>query len=430
MSSSRLEVIGRGLGLLVLVALIGCSSISPSSAANNGQPSNGEVSMEDQNKREGSGALDPRLVSANTRFGFNLFAELGKKSTGKNLFISPTSIGLALAMTYNGAVGDTKIAMERALEIQGLNHSDLNRAYLELRSALESPDPKVQLNIANSLWAKKEVTFNPDFLARNKQFYGAEVTTLDFNNPGAPATINAWVNDKTKGKIEKIVDRIDAQSILFLINAIYFKGAWANEFDKAKTKDEPFTTAAGQPTQHPIMHQSGDYKYLEGKDFQAVSLPYAGGRVSMYIFLPAKDVRLEDFQKSLTAANWDTWLKQFVETKGEIGVPRFKIEYESTLNEALSALGMGVAFDPNRADFSGIAQGEERVFISSVKHKTFAEVNEEGTEAAAVTSVEMRATSAMRPRKAFRMIVDRPFFCAIADNKSGTVLFMGAINNP
>jgi serine protease inhibitor len=324
----------------------------------------------------------------------------------------------------------TKAGMERALEIQGINHSDLNRAYAELRAALESPDPKVQLNIANSLWAKKEVTFNPEFIARNKQFYGAEVTTLDFNDPSAPATINAWVNDKTKGKIDKIVDRIDAQSILFLINAIYFKGAWAIEFDKAKTKDEQFTTAAGQQKQHPIMHQSGDYKYLEGKDFQAVSLPYGGGRVSMYIFLPAKGIRLEDFQKNLTAANWNTWLKQFAETKGEIGVPRFKIEYESTLNEALSALGMGVAFDPNRADFSGIAQGEDRVFISSVKHKTFAEVNEEGTEAAAVTSVEMRTTSAMQPRKTFRMIVDRPFFCAIADNKSGTVLFMGSINSP
>jgi serine protease inhibitor len=430
MNRRSLEVFGRCLCLLILVALIGCSSISQSSAANNNQPSSSDVAMEDQNKKVASGSLDPRLVSANIRFGFNLFSELAKKDAGKNLFLSPTSIGLALAMTYNGAVGDTKAGMERALEIQGINHADLNRAYAELRTALESPDPKVQLNIANSLWARKEVTFNPDFLARNKEFYGAEVTTLDFGDPNAAATINAWVKDKTKGKIEQIVDRIDAQSILFLINAIYFKGAWTAEFDKAKTKDEQFTTGSGEQKQHPIMHQSGDYKYLEAKDFQAVSLPYGGGRVSMYIFLPAKGVKLEDFQKNLTAANWDTWMKQFAETKGDIGVPRFKVEYEVGLNDALSALGMGIAFDPNRADFSGIAQTSDRVFISRVKHKTFAEVNEEGTEAAAVTSVEMRATSAMQPRKAFRMIVDRPFFCAIADNKSGTLLFMGAINNP
>src|SRR5215831_5137456 len=373
MSSSSLEVICRGLALLVLVALIGCSSMSSSTAANNGQPTNGEVSMVDQNKKDASGTLDPRLVSANTRFGFNLFSELAKKDVGKNLFISPTSIGLALAMTYNGAVGDTKAGMERALEIQGINHADLNRAYAELRAALESPDPKVQLNIANSLWARKEVTFNPDFLARNKEFYGAEVATLDFNHPTAPATINAWVKDKTKGKIDQIVDQIDAQTILFLINAIYFKGAWTAEFDKAKTKDEQFTTGTGEQKQHPIMHQSGDYKYLEGKDFQAVSLPYGGGRVSMYIFLPAKGVKLEDFQKNLSAANWGAWMKQFAETKGDIGIPRFKIEYEVGLNEALTALGMGIAFDPNRADFSGIAQTSDRVFISRVKHKTFAE---------------------------------------------------------
>ena len=430
MNSRSLDIFGRGISLLILAALIGCSSISHSSAANNNQPSNGEVAMEDQGKNTSSGSLDPRLVSANVRFGFNLFSELAKKEPGKNLFISPTSIGLALAMTYNGAVGDTKAGMERALEIQGISHADLNRAYAGLRAALESPDPKVQHNIANSLWGRKEITFNPDFLARNKQFYGAEVTALDFNDPNAPAAINSWVNDKTKGKIDKIVDRIDAQSILFLINAIYFKGAWTAEFDKAKTKDEPFTTGSGQQQQQPMMHQSGDYKYLEAKDFQAVSLPYGGGRVSMYIFLPAKGVRLEDFQKNLTAENWNSWLKQFAETKGDIGVPRFKVEYEISLNEALSALGMGVAFDPNRADFSGVAQTSDRVFISNVKHKTFAEVNEEGTEAAAVTSVEMRATSAMRPRNTFRMIVDRPFFCAIADNKSGTLLFMGAINNP
>jgi len=386
--------------------------------------------MEDQNKNASTGALDPRLVSANVRFGFNLFSELAKKDRGNNLFISPTSIGLALAMTYNGAVGDTKAGMERALEIEGISHADLNKAYAGLRAALESPDPKVQLNIANSLWARKDVTFNPDFLARNKQFYGAEVSPLDFNDPAAPATINSWVNDKTKGKIDKIIDRIDAQSILFLINAIYFKGAWAAEFDKAKTKDEPFTPASGQQRQLPMMHQSGEYKYLEGKDFQAVSLPYGGGRVAMYIFLPSKGVSLEEFQKNLTAENWNSGLKQFAETKGDIGVPRFKIEYEVSLNDALSALGMGAAFDPTRADFSGVARTTDRVFISNVKHKTYAEVNEEGTEAAAVTSVEMRATSAMRPRNTFRMIVDRPFFCAIADNKSGTLLFMGAINNP
>jgi serine protease inhibitor len=428
--SSRTFSTVRGLAVLVSLSIIACSNVSHSSVVNNNQPSSDNDAMEDQNKKTASDNVDSRLVSANTRFGFKLFSEVAKQDAGKNVFISPASVGLALAMTYNGAVGETKQGMERALEVQGMNHAELNRAYAELKATLENPDPKVQLTIANSLWAKKGIAFNPDFIQRNKQFYGADVTALDFGDPTAPATINAWVAHNTKGKIDKIVDRIDAQSILFLINAIYFKGAWAVEFDKAKTKEDPFTTAGGKQKPHPMMHQSGKYSYYEGRDFQAVSLPYGAGRVSMYIFLPAKGVGLDSFQKSLTAANWDGWMRQFAVTEGEVVLPRFKVEYEVALNEVLKTMGMGIAFDPDRADFSGIVQSSEKVFISRVKHKTFAEINEEGTEAAAVTSVEMRTTSAMRPQKTFRMVVDHPFFCAIRDNKTGTLLFMGSIIDP
>lgn len=428
--SSRTFSTVRGLAVLVSLSIIACSNVSHSSVANDNRPSSDNDAMEDQNKKTASVNVDSRLVSANTRFGFRLFSEVAKQDVGKNVFISPASVGIALAMTYNGAVGETKQGMERALEFQGMNHAELNRAYAELKATLENPDPKVQLDIANSLWAKKGITFNPDFIQRNKQFYGAEVTALDFGDPNAPATINAWVAHNTKGKIDKIVDQIDAQSILFLINAIYFKGAWAVEFDKAKTKEDPFTTAGGKQKPHPMMHQSGNYSYYEGRDFQAVSLPYGAGRVGMYIFLPAKGVSLDSFQKSLTAANWDGWMKQFAETEGEVVLPRFKVEYEVALDEVLKTMGMGIAFDPDRADFSGMVQSSEKVFISRVKHKTFAEINEEGTEAAAVTSVEMRATSAMRPQKTFRMVVDHPFFCAIRDNKTGTLLFMGSIIDP
>lgn len=430
MNTHRFERVGRGGTCVILLALIGCSTVSQSSVANNNQPSNNNAAMEDQTTKSTSDAVDSRLVSANTAFGLKLFAQVAAADVGKNILISPASVGLALAMTYNGAAGETKQGMERALEIQGMNHLELNQAYSQLRAALESPDPKVQVNIANSLWARKGVTFNPDFIQRNKQYYGAEVTALDFVDPGAPATINSWVSDKTKGKIDKIVDRIDAQAILFLINAIYFKGKWAAEFDKAKTREDQFTTLAGKQKRHPMMHQSGKYRYYEGKDLQAVSLPYGAGRLSMYIFLPAKGTSLAEFQKSLSVANWNSWMSEFIETKGEIAVPRFKVEYEVGLNEALKALGMGVAFDPDRADFSGIVKTSENAFISRVKHKTFAEVNEEGTEAAAATSVEMSVTSAMQPRKPFRMIVDHPFVCAIRDNKTGTLLFLGSIIDP
>jgi serine protease inhibitor len=421
---------GRGLTCLSLLVLICWSTVSQLSVAKDNQPSNNNAAMENQINKPISDKLDSQLVSANTKFGFKLFAEVAKQDAGKNVFISPASVGLALAMTYNGAVGETKQGMQSALEIQGMNHLELNQAYSQLRAALESADPKVQLSIANSLWGKKGLTFNPDFIQRNKQYYGAEVTALDFGDPGAASTINSWVSDKTKGKIDKIIDKIDAQAILFLINAIYFKGSWTVEFDKAKTREDQFTTLAGKPKRHPMMHQSGKYRYFEGQGFQAVSLPYGNGRISMYLFLPATGSSLVEFQKNLSAANWDTWMREFAVTDGEIAVPRFKVEYEITMNDALKALGMGIAFDASRADLSGIIKTSENAFISEVKHKTFVEVNEEGTEAAAATSVGVFTTSVMQPRKPFRMIVDRPFFCAIRDNQTGTLLFMGSITDP
>jgi serpin B len=416
MNTHNFQRAGRGLTCLIILVLIGCLTVSQSSVAENNKPS--------------SDAVDSRLVSANTKFGFKLFAEVAKQNRGKNVLISPASVGLALAMTYNGAVGETKQGMERVLEIQGMNHLELNQAYSQLRTALESMDPKVQLSIANSLWGKKGLNFNPDFIQRNKQYYGAEVSALDFSDPRTPSIINAWVSDKTKGKIDKIIDTIDGQAILFLINAIYFKGSWAAEFDKAKTKQDQFTTLAGKQKPHPMMYQSGQYRYFEGNGFQALSLPYGSGQVSMYLFLPAKESSLVEFQKNLSATNWDLWMKEFALTDGEIGVPRFRVEYEIKLNDTLKALGMGTAFDPQRADLSGIIKTSENAFISEVKHKTFAEVNEEGTEAAAVTSVGVFTTSVAQPRKSFRMIIDHPFFCVIRDNKTGTLLFMGSITDP
>ena len=428
------------LGISILLCLIGCSSVSESNVASNSNQSQASAfdesasndngsNMEDGNKSAG-GATDARLVSANTSFGFKLYHEVANNSAGKNVFISPASVALCLAMTYNGAEGETRQAMARTLEAQGLTLDELNRGYAALRGELENPDPKVRLQIANSLWARKGIDFKEQFIARNKQFYGAEVTALDFGDPGAPAIINAWVKDKTKDKIEKIVDSIDAQSVLFLINAIYFKGVWSTEFDKAKTKDDVFTIASGSQKRLPMMTQSGKYDYYETASFQAVSLPYGRGRVSMYVFLPAAGSSIDQLLPSLTTANWDAWMKGFSKTEGAIVLPRFKVEYEITLNDPLKALGMGVAFDPDRANFAGMFQTAQNAFISKVKHKTFAEVNEEGTEAAAVTSAEISVTSIAQPRKTFRMVVDRPFFFAIRDNKTGSVLFLGSIVDP
>ncbi|MFP5265479.1 MAG: serpin family protein [Blastocatellia bacterium] len=414
-----------------LLCLLGCSGVSQSSVANDNRPSNKNgATMEDQKNKPANDKIDPRLASAGRNFGFKLYGEIGRQGAGKNVFISPSSVGICLAMAYNGAEGETKQAMARALEAQGMTLEELNTAYAGLKAALENPDPKVQLQVANSLWARKGIAFNPEFIRRNTQFYDARLAELDFDAPAAVATINQWVSQSTAGKIDKIVDSIDRDTILFLINAIYFKGKWANEFAKERTKEDVFNLEGGSQKRVPMMSQSGSYGYYEAKNFQAVRLPYGAGRVSMYVFLPAKGVTIGEFHKGLTAASWESWMTEFAEAEGDITLPRFRVEYEVTLNDALKALGMEAAFDQARANFTGMTQGGQKAYISKVKHKTFVEVNEEGTEAAAVTSTEMRATSAMRPRQRFRMVVDRPFFCAIRDNTTGTVLFMGSITEP
>jgi len=373
--------------------------------------------------------MDARLVSANTRFGFNLLAEILKKDSDKNVFVSPASVAMALTMTYNGASGETRDAMAETLELQGMTVDEVNRANAALRARLENADPQVQLFIANSLWARKGISFKSDFIGRNKDFFGAEVQALDFSAPSAAPTINAWVSKNTKSKIAQIVDSpIDPLMILFLINAVYFNGDWRRPFEQEMTRVREFTLLNGTQKMHPMMSQGGNYNYYRGEKFQAVSLPYGRGPVSMYVFLPDKDSSLKALCQNLNAENWQTWMSNFRRADGDIALPRFKLEYEIRLEEVLKSLGMAVAFSA-KADFS--AMTPEPALISEVKHKTFVEVNERGTEAAAATSVGMALTAMPeREQERFRMVVDRPFFCAIRDNQTGTLLFMGTIVEP
>ncbi len=379
--------------------------------------------------------VDERLIGASSRFAFKFYNQLLKQdtNTNTNVFVSPSSVILALAMTYNGAEGTTRQAMARTLEIEGLNLSEVNSGFAELQRGADDADPKVQLKIANSLWARQGFTMKPEFVERSKKNYGAEVTSLDFNNPAAPTTINSWVKHKTDNLIESIVDRIDSDTVLFLINSIYFKGQWKIEFEKAKTKEENFHLLGGQQKKVQMMSQSGQYQYFKGEDFQAVALPYGNGRISMYVFLPDKATSLEAFEKKLTSENWEGWMKSIFRVEpGTVTLPRFKVEYRTDLNDVLKALGMAEAFDPNVADLSGIAaiNPAARLYISDVKHKAVAEVNEEGTKAAAVTSVGVSVTSVQVLREPFTMKVDRPFFFAIRDNTTGLLLFMGSIVDP
>lgn len=373
--------------------------------------------------------LDERLVDANNGFGIKLFSELVGAEPGENIFISPASVITALAMAYNGADGETRAAMERTMLLEGMSMDDVNAAFADLLTILQNPDPKVELAVANSLWARDGVAFNEDFLKRNEDYFGAEVAELDFDDAGAADTINAWVKEKTRNKIDGIIDPpINPETVLFLINAIYFKGEWSDPFDPEMTRDLTFNLPDGSKKDLPVMFKNDDFRYLQTEDFQAVSLPYGKNeRVSMYVFLPAANSSLEQLHGEMNVVNWKKWIASFGSMEGEIGLPRFKFEYETSLNDALYALGMGIAFDDSAADFSGMRPIPPRLVISEVKHKTFVEVNEEGTEAAAVTSIEVGMTAMP---ETFSMIVDRPFFFAIADDMTGTILFMGSVTNP
>jgi serine protease inhibitor len=377
----------------------------------------------------GEGKIDMRIVAANNQFGFDLFNQLKLQEKDKNIFFSPLSVAFALAMTYNGAAGVTKEEMERVLKLSGMTRTEINEMSAALMKSLRSSDPKIELAIANSLWARKGVQFKEDFLARNRQFFGAEIATLDFADPQAKTTINNWVSKNTQGKIPSIIDQIDSQMVMYLINAIYFKGLWANKFDKARTKNEPFYLSSGSQKQMPMMSQSGDYRYYRGDKFQAVSLPYGKGGTSLYLFLPDKGSSLDDLLKSFSHDKCEQWMKGFRSTPGDVKIPRFKMEYESKLNDMLKALGMETAFSENRADFSGMRDRRD-VYISEVKHKAVVEVNEEGTEAAAATSVGIRTTSMRPPQERFTFIADHPFLMIIRDESTGALLFMGTVADP
>lgn len=364
-----------------------------------------------------------------TGLGFGILSRLTRADPGANVLISPTSISLALAMTGNGAAGATQDAIAQTLGISALTAEAADSAYFQLGQALADPDSQVQLDIANSLWAQWGIRFRKQFLQLSRDYFGAQDSNFEPMDPKSVTRINDWVSNHTHGKIDRILDAISPETFLFLFNAIYFKGSWTKAFDAKLTRDQQFAFSGGEQEQVPMMNQSGTYRYLKGESFQAVELPYGSGRLSMYVFLPDDSSSLDDLIQDLTLDNWSSWNAGFKRMKGDIALPRFRFEYQATLNDVLGAMGMGPAFDSG-ADFSAMTESGPPVFISEVMHKTFIEVNEEGTEAAAVTWVAMATGMMPRPEEHFSMTVDRPFLVAICDQQTGAVLFLGAIRDP
>lgn len=362
-------------------------------------------------------------------FPFDMYKNLAATKGKENFLISPYSISTALTMTYTGAVGATKEAMAKVLCLSGKNDEEIkNQAKTDIES-LSKVEKGTILEIANALFANKNINFKKDFLDENKKYFDAGTQSMDFSAAESLDKINGWVSEKTHKKIEKILDKVSGDAILYLINAIYFKGTWQDQFKKSDTKDRDFHKVDGTKNKVPMMSLNRTFSYMENPDCKAVFLPYKDTRFGLYIFLPAS--KLDQFENSLDQKSFEKMTSLFRSRPGTLKLPRFKMEDSMKLKDSLCKLGMEEAFDPKMADFSAMTNEKERVFINEVIHKTFMEVNEEGTEAAAVTAVEMCMTSARtEPETPFEMTCDRPFFIALQDRQTQKLLFLGHVVNP
>jgi serpin B len=377
-----------------------------------------------------AGSLDDdKLVSANVGFAFDLMRQVVQAQPDANVFISPFSVSSVLQMTGNGAAGVTKTEMQQVLKTVGMSSGSLNAAFKDLDQQFAACKD-VTLNLANGLWFQQGFHLKPAFVGDNQKYFQAELAGVDFDRPQSAKTINTWADRQTKGKIKEIVQYpFPPLTRLILANAIYFKGNWVTPFKKNLTGPRDFHLVNGQSKQTPMMVQGGHFVYQETSDFQAVKLPYQGG-LQMELFLPATNSSPQKLVADFAAKeNWQKNIETgFSDREGFVTLPKFKMEYAVKLNETLKALGMKSAFAGN-ADFSGIAA--EPLFIGEVKQKSFVDVYETGTEAAAVTTVTMLGKAASMPRPdLFRMILDRPFFFVISDMASGSILFMGIVNDP
>jgi serpin B len=421
-----IRIILSALALVVVLGVVGC-----------GQPAQGTEVVLSDNPRVTSPDVTASelsdLVSGNSAFAFDLYQALREKEG--NLFYSPYSISLALAMTYAGARGETEQQMADTLHFLSQNrlHNAFNGLDLELASRGEGAQGKdgegFRLNIVNAIWGQKDYKFLDEFLDVLAENYGAGLRLLDFINAPEEAriTINDWVSHQTDGRIEDLIPQgvIDELTRLVLTNAIYFNAAWLSPFDEDATQNGTFHLLNGGEVVVPMMRQSESFEYTEGEGYQAVELLYDGRELSMVLLLPEAG-HFEEFEASLSADRVDSIMKNLEYKHIALTLPKFEFESEFSLADTLAATGMPIAFT-GAADFSGMT-GTRELFIAEVLHKAFVSVDEAGTEAAAATAVVMELTSV--PEAPIEVTVDRPFVFLIRDLETGTVLFVGRVTNP
>jgi len=370
-------------------------------------------------------AQESKVLAASNAFGLELFRRVSALTDEANVLISPLSVSMALGMTLNGAAGSTFTAMASTLGFGDMPESAINAAYEGLIAKLRARDPKVEFGLANSLWYEQAFPVERSFMDALREHFDARVSALDFSDPGAPRMINDWVADETRGRITDLVDRIDPLDKFFLVNAVYFKGPWATTFNPDATRPDNFTRADGSVVQVPMMMNDAAYPSYEGDGVQAVELIYGDSAYGMVLVAPAPGRSLDEVISRLSPETWARWTSGLEPGRLMLYVPKFRFDFGSPLEQPLQDMGMGIAFDPRRADFSRINPQQDDLHISRVVHKTYIDVHELGTEAAGATAVVVGVTS-LPPVMRF----DRPFLVAIRERESGMLLFIGRVGDP
>ncbi len=367
------------------------------------------------------------VVASNNEFSFELFRELNNQDESENIFISPLSIGMALAMTYNGADGQTKVQMGEVLGFENVGDSSLNLAYKGVYDALMNSDDKVEISLANSIWYKQEYTVNVDFSDIVNNYYDAVINPINTSDPNSKDIINNWVEEKTNDKIKNLVKEVSPADVMFLVNAIYFNSDWTYIFNKDETTESDFIKENGITVKCQMMKVNEiNILSYQDEDFSLIELPYSNKQYGMVIILPSVTKTVDEIISLLTVNELNNILEDTSKSKMTVYMPKFKVEYEIKLNDVLIAMGMSKAFDGS-AEFPYLFEGiSDGLYIDRVRHKSFIEVDEEGTEAAAATVVVIREFSALENN----IWLNRPFIYLIRENNTGAILFMGKLTDP
>jgi serine protease inhibitor len=371
---------------------------------------------------------EAEMVKSDQQFAIEFFANVFNEEAAeldKNFMISPLSLSMALAMTWNGADGETKAVMQKVLKLDGYTDQEVNEYYEKLREALLKTDPSTKLAIANSIWTNKNIKIKDDFIRLNNEYFNSTVESVDFSDANSVKLMNKWAADNTNNLIRHVLDKTNPNALMYLMNALYFNGIWTSEFNSRNTSSKPFYSEDGQTKNVDMMHQKSSFNYNENQTMQIVELPYGNQAFSMIVLLPKEGNKLADVTQELQNSNsWGNLVSGLRSTQVDLYLPKFKTEYSRVLNDVLEKMGMGIAFEPGAADFSRMTDAD--AFISFVEQFTYINTDEVGTEAAAVTVVGIEPTS-YQPDRTATFNANRPFIYIIRENSTGSILFMGAV---